>query len=62
MTVRNIPQHVLNTLDTKKIREVAKDAVHFEPRYEKITEEGSAETIKVLSGGAKEEFQNIPFN
>jgi DNA repair exonuclease SbcCD nuclease subunit len=57
MTIKNIPQHVMNALDTKKIREAAKDAVHFEPRYEKINEEGNLEEVKILSGGIKEEFR-----
>lgn len=56
MTVKNIPQHVLNVLDTKKIRDLAKNAVHFEPRYEKLNEDGSAEDVKILSGGIREEF------
>jgi DNA repair exonuclease SbcCD nuclease subunit len=56
MTVRNIPQHVMNTLDTKLIRDAAKDAVHFEPRYERITEEGKKEEVKIASGGMREEF------
>jgi len=56
MTVTNIPQHVMNALDTKKIREAAKNAVHFEPRYERLDEEGRLENIKIASGGVREEF------
>jgi DNA repair exonuclease SbcCD nuclease subunit len=59
MTIKNIPQHVMNALDTKKIREAAKDAVHFEPRYEKINEEGNLEEVKMLPGGIKEEFRSF---
>ncbi|MFC1559569.1 exonuclease SbcCD subunit D [Candidatus Margulisiibacteriota bacterium] len=59
LTIRNIPQHVMNTLDTKGIREAAKDAVHFEPRFEKVTEEGKTEEVKMLSGGIKEEFKSF---
>jgi len=56
MTIKNIPQHVMNALDTKKIRESAKDAVHFEPKYEKLNEEGKLEVVKISSGGIREEF------
>jgi len=59
MTVRNIPQHVMNALDTKKIREAAKDAVHFEPKYEKLNEEGKLEEVKISSGGIREEFRSF---
>lgn len=59
LSVKNIPQHVMNALDTKKIREAAKDAVHFEPRYERITEEGKIESVKLVSGGIKEEFNSF---
>ena len=59
MTVKNIPQHVMNALDTKKIREVAKDAVHFEPKYEKLNEEGKLEEVKISSGGIREEFRSF---
>jgi len=57
LSVRNIPQHVMNALDTKKIRDAAAGAVHFEPRYERITEEGIIENIKISSGGVREEFK-----
>jgi DNA repair exonuclease SbcCD nuclease subunit len=57
LSVKNIPQHVMNALDTKKIRETAKDAVHFEPRYEKISDEGKLEEVKISSGGVREEFR-----
>ena len=56
LTIRNIPQHVMSTLDTKRIREAAKDAVHFEPKYEKINEEGQIEEVNITSGGIREEF------
>ena len=56
LTIRNIPQHVMSTLDTKRIREAAKDAVHFEPKYEKINEEGQVEEVNITSGGIREEF------
>jgi len=59
MTVKNIPQHVMNALDTKKIREAAKDAVHFEPKYEKLNEEGKLEEVKISSGGIREEFRSF---
>jgi DNA repair exonuclease SbcCD nuclease subunit len=59
MTVKNIPQHVMNALDTKKIREAAKDAVHFEPKYEKLNEEGTLEEVKISSGGIREEFRSF---
>jgi DNA repair protein SbcD/Mre11 len=59
LTVRNIPQHVINALDTKKIRETAKDAVHFEPKYEKINEEGQIEEVNITSGGIREEFRSF---
>ena len=59
MTVKNIPQHVMNSLDTKRIREAAKDAVHFEPKYEKLNEEGKLEEIKISSGGIREEFRSF---
>ena len=59
MTAKNIPQHVMNALDTKKIREVAKDAVHFEPKYEKLNEEGKFEEVKISSGGIREEFRSF---
>ena len=59
LTVRNIPQHVMNTLDTKRIREAAKDAVHFEPRYERVDEEGRKEEVRISSGGIKEEFKSF---
>jgi DNA repair exonuclease SbcCD nuclease subunit len=59
MTAKNIPQHVMNSLDTKKIREAAKDAVHFEPKYEKLNEEGKLEEIKISSGGIREEFRSF---
>jgi DNA repair exonuclease SbcCD nuclease subunit len=59
MTVKNIPQHVMNALDTKKIREAAKDAVHFEPKYEKLNEEGILEEVKISSGGIREEFRSF---
>lgn len=59
MTIKNIPSHVMNALDTKKIREAAKDAVHFEPRFEKINEEGNTEEVKLLSGGIREEFRSF---
>lgn len=58
-TVTNIPQHVMNALDTKKIREAAKDAVHFEPRYERLDEEGRIEDMKIAAGGIKEEFRSF---
>jgi DNA repair protein SbcD/Mre11 len=57
LSVTNIPQHVMNTLDTKKIREAGKDAVHFEPRFERINEEGLLEDVKIVSGGIREEFR-----
>jgi len=59
MTIKNIPQHVMNALDTKKIRETAKDAVHFEPKYEKLNEEGKLEEVKLSSGGIREEFRSF---
>jgi DNA repair protein SbcD/Mre11 len=59
LSIRNIPQHVMNTLDTKKIREAAVDAVHFEPKYEKLNEEGVLEELKITSGGVKEEFMSF---
>ncbi len=59
MTIKNIPQHVMNALDTKKIREAAKEAVHFEPRYEKVNEEGNLEEIKMFQGGIREEFRSF---
>ena len=59
LTVKNIPAHVMNALDTKKIREAAKDAVHFEPRYEKINEEGRAEEMDLSSGGVRDEFRSF---
>lgn len=59
LIVKNIPQHVMDTLDTKRIREAAKDAVHFEPRFEKITDEGRTEEVKLSSGGVKEEFKSF---
>jgi exonuclease SbcD len=59
MTVKNLLPHVMNTLDTKKIREAARDAVHFEPKFEKINEEGALEEIKISSGGIREEFRDF---
>ena len=59
MTAKNIPQHVMNALDTKRIRETAKDAVHFEPKYEKLNEEGKLEEVKISSGGIREEFRSF---
>ena len=59
LTITNIPQHVMNTLDTKRIREAAKDAVHFEPRYEKMNEEGRMEEVRIATGGIKEEFKSF---
>lgn len=59
LTVKNIPQHVMNTLDTKRIRDAARDAVHFEPRYERINEEGLSEEIKISTGGVREEFRSF---
>ncbi len=59
LSIRNIPPHVMNTLDTKKIREAAIDAVHFEPKYEKLNEEGVLEELKITSGGVKEEFMSF---
>ncbi len=59
LTVRNVPQHVMNTLDTKRIREAAKDAVHFEPRYERVDEEGNKEEVKMSTGGIKDEFKSF---
>lgn len=59
LTVKNIPQHVINTLDTKKIREAGKDAVHFEPKYEKVSEEGMLEEVKISAGGVREEFRSF---
>jgi hypothetical protein len=59
ISIKNIPQHVMNTLDTKKIREAAVDAVHFEPKFEKLNEEGKREEVKLLSGGVKEEFKSF---
>jgi uncharacterized protein YabN with tetrapyrrole methylase and pyrophosphatase domain len=59
MIIKNIPQHVMNALDTKKIREAAKDAVHFEPKYEKLNEEGKLEEVKISSGGIREEFRSF---
>jgi len=59
MTAKNIPQHVMNALDTKKIREAAKDAVHFEPKYEKLNEGGKLEEVKISSGGIREEFRSF---
>ena len=56
LNIKNIPQHVMNTLDTKRIKEAAKDATHFEPRYERISEEGKLENIKITGGGIREEF------
>ena len=59
LSIRNIPQHVMNTLDTKKIREAAIEAVHFEPKYEKLNEEGVLEELKITKGGVKEEFMSF---
>jgi DNA repair exonuclease SbcCD nuclease subunit len=59
LTVKNIPQHVMSALDTKRIRETAKDAVHFEPKYEKINEEGQPEEVNITAGGIREEFRSF---
>jgi DNA repair exonuclease SbcCD nuclease subunit len=59
MTVTNIPQHVMNSLDTKMIREAASVAVHFEPRYEKINDDGKLEDVRIATGGIKEEFNSF---
>lgn len=50
---------MMNTLDTKKIREAAVEAVHFEPKYEKLNEEGVLEELKITKGGVKEEFMSF---
>lgn len=59
MTIKNIPSHVMNALDTKKIRGAGKDAIHFEPRFEKINEDGNMEEVKMLAGGIREEFRSF---
>jgi len=59
LTIKNIPQHVMSTLDTKLIKDTAKESTHFEVKYERISEEGMIDNIKVLSGGAKEEFKTF---
>lgn len=59
LTIKNLPAHVLSALDTKKIREAAMPAVHFEARYEKVDEQGKVESIKLASGGIREEFKSF---
>jgi len=54
--VKNIQPSALAILDTKKIREAAQTALHFEPIFEKAAETGAAVTLQTSIGGVVEEF------
>lgn len=65
--VENVPSHIFENLDIKKFRELAKDALHFEPIIEKkASPEHRAEsrcrgkeTFKPKIGGLIEEYKTF---
>ena len=54
--VENVPSHIFEHLDIKKFREMAKDALHFEPIIEKKEDQKNHQTYKPKIGGLVEEY------
>jgi hypothetical protein len=54
--IKNIKPSALAILDTKKIREAAQAALHFEPIFEKTAEAGAVLTLQTSIGGVVEEY------
>ena len=56
LKVLKIPSHIYQSLDFRKINELAEGAAHFEPAFEKLDEKGEVEILKTSIGRLNEEF------
>jgi DNA repair exonuclease SbcCD nuclease subunit len=54
--IKNLHAATLAALDIKKIREAARETLHFEPLFEKIEETGQKTISTAAIGGLNEEF------
>ena len=57
LKIVNIPQHVYNSLDFRKITELKSKAFHFDLRFERKEEEGRAFTTETTIGKLPSEFE-----
>lgn len=58
VTFNNIPRHIHSSLDFQRIRELVKDALHYEPVYNWKIELGNGQTATSSIGSLNEEFEN----
>jgi exonuclease SbcD len=56
LRVRNIPEHIYNSLDFRKIAELKSKAFHFDLRFERKEDKGEAQSTKTSIGKLNVEF------
>ena len=59
LKVKEIPEHIYNSLDFRKIAELKSQAFHFDLRFERKEEEGKAQSTKTSIGKLNVEFEQF---
>lgn len=59
LKVKNIPEHIYNSLDFRKVAELKSRAFHFDLRFEKKEEEGKDQSTKTSIGKLNVEFDQF---
>jgi hypothetical protein len=59
LKIKNIPGHIYNSLDFRKIAELKSRAFHFELKFEKQTEEGKSQENETSIGKLNMEFSQF---